>query len=82
MRVDTTSTVVGEINGVDVVDTQYGEIVGLPDAREGVVYIVSMLVRDAAKAAGRTDTVSPDTAPGSVVRNAEGQILGVKRFAR
>lgn len=57
------------------------------DDPDGVVLhtgpiIVSMVVADYLKSTGeRTDDVYvPDTGPESVVRNSEGQIIGVRRF--
>jgi hypothetical protein len=32
--------------------------------------------------AGRDDVVAPDTGPESVVRDAEGKIIGVRRFQK
>ena len=39
--------------------TEYGEIVGLPSPKEGVRYVASTYVRDAAVALGRTDVRVP-----------------------
>lgn len=79
-RVNSSCEVVDTVSGVSVVKTTYGAVDGLPVPEEGVIYIVSVLV--AQVAAGRTDVVAPDTGPQSVVRDAEGKILGVKRFMR
>lgn len=49
---------------------EFGEVVDLPEPKEGVVYIVSMLV--AARANDRTDLVSP----GRQIRNEAGQVIG------
>lgn len=48
----------------------FGEVIDLPEPQEGVIYIVSMLV--AARAANRTDLVSP----GRQLRNDVGQVIG------
>ena len=48
----------------------FGEVVDLPEPQEGVLYVVSMLV--AARAANRTDLVSP----GRQIRNEAGQVIG------
>jgi len=81
-RVATFQTVVCQLDGIDVVRTVFGDIVGLPDPQDGVVYVVSTLVLQALKASGvdRSDVVAPDTSPASVVRDDVGQIVGVKRF--
>ena len=48
----------------------FGEVIDLPEPKEGVLYIVSMLV--AARASNRTDLVSP----GRQLRNEAGQVIG------
>ncbi len=48
----------------------FGEIVDLPEQKEGTIFIVSMLV--AARAQNRTDLVSP----GRQIRNEAGQVIG------
>ena len=48
----------------------FGEVVDLPEKKEGTIYIVSMLV--ASRANNRTDLVSP----GRQIRNSSGQVIG------
>ena len=88
-RVRSTASVVDNIDGVDVVTTSYGQVDNLPDAKDGIILIVSMVVKAALP--GRADLVQPDTGPASVVRYTAndttnpalvGQIKGVKRFQR
>lgn len=79
-RVNTIKQIVGEIDGVAVKAVSYGEIDGLPEPDGETIYIVSMVVASAVF--GRDDVVSPDTAPDSTVRDASGQIIGVRNFAR
>lgn len=81
-RVATQQTVVGNVAGIDVVRTVFGDVDGLPSPQDDVVYIVSTLVLQALKANGiiRDDVVAPDTSPASVVRDAGGNIIGVRRF--
>ena len=81
-RVTTQQTVVGNVAGIDIVRTVFGDVDGLPAPQPDTVYVVSTLVLQALKANGvdRDDVVAPDTSPASVVRNADGQIVGVKRF--
>lgn len=81
-RVTTQQTVAFRLGDIDVVRTVFGDVDGLPSPQDDVVYVVSTLVLQALKANGvvRNDVVAPDTSPNSVVRNADGQIVGVKRF--
>ncbi len=65
---------------VPVVRTEFGDIVDLPDPDEGVIYVTSTLVAQAAAARGRTDVVAPDTSPESAVRDQEGRIVAVRRL--
>ncbi len=58
---------------------EYGQVEGLPEPQEGVVYVVSGLVLDRAKAEGRTDCVAPDTGR-DVIRDEKGQIEAVRGF--
>lgn len=55
--------------------TVLGAVQGLPAPRDGVVYVVSALV---AQAARRADVVSVDDA----VRDAEGRVVGARALAR
>ena len=50
----------------------YGEVVGLPEPRDGVVYIVSGMVLAAIK--GRDDVMSP----GALVRDEDGRVIGCR----
>ena len=81
-RVETRSVVVGEVNGVPVRATEYGDIVGLPGPEADTVYIVStvLLIALRAKGINRDDVVAPDTNPDSVIRDPEGRVIGVKYF--
>ena len=58
----------GEV--IPVTSPSFGEVTGLPDAREGVVLVVSALVRAALP--DRGDLASP----GPLLRDAGGQPLG------
>lgn len=86
VRVASTAEVVGEVDlgdaRVPLVETKFGALEGLPEPEEGTVYIVSALALQAAKTAGRTDVIAPDTGPQSAVRDGDGNILGVRRFTR
>lgn len=74
-RVTTSHVPAGTIDGVPVYTQTYGQIEGLPEPRDGVIYIVSAIVLEAAKKLGRTDVVAPDTA--RAIRNEAGQIVAV-----
>ena len=84
-RVNTQATKVEavEINGnsIPVVATEFGEVIDLPESQDGTIYVVSILVVQAVRGL-RDDVVAPDTGPESVVRDAQGQIKGVRRFTR
>lgn len=69
-RVSMTTTSAGTHEGIPLVRGSYGEVVGLPDAQPGVLYVVSALVRAAIP--HRTDLASP----AKLVRNEAGQIMG------
>lgn len=81
-RVTTKQATVGNVAGIDIVRTVFGDVDGLPDPQPDTIYVVSTLVLQALKANGviRDDVVSPDTSPSSVVRDDTGNIIGVKRF--
>lgn len=57
---------------VPVVRGVFGDIVGLPEPTEGVVYVTSQIVAKAAKEKGRTDVYYPE----ELVRDSEGRALG------
>jgi hypothetical protein len=67
---------VGEINGILITETQFGEVYGLPDEKEGTYYIVSRLVMQACN--NRNDLLVPN----EIVRDMEGKIIGCKSFSR
>jgi len=74
-RVASAPEILGEIEGVPVLYTIYGQVLNLPDPQEGVMYITSWMVAEVVK---RADVVSPDTSPQSAVRDKRGKLLGVK----
>ncbi len=71
-------SVVVDGNTVRLRSVKMGDISGLPAPQDGVMYIVSQPVLQAAKLSGRVDCCSPDTNPDSVIRDPSGQIIGVK----
>lgn len=64
----------GEVDGVTLVRTEFGAVENLPDPEDGVVFVVSALVRAAVPS--RTDVASP----GDLVRNEAGQVVGCKNL--
>jgi len=56
---------------VPIVRSTYGEITGLPEPQEGVIYVTSLLVAQAAAAQGRRDVF----AVGRPIRDAQGRIV-------
>ena len=62
----------------DVCQVIFGDVYGLPDASEGVMYVVSGMVSQATK---RVDVVSPATGHPAAVRK-DGQIYSVPGFVR
>ena len=78
-RVTSTVEVVGEVEGMQITKTTFGAVDGLPEPQEGTIYIVSLLVQQACPE--RSDLYRPDTGPQNVVRDAAGQIIGVKALA-
>lgn len=75
-RCSEVSEVIGELNGVPVIRKSFGQVVNLPEPEEGVVYIVSALVAQAAK--DRDDVVFP----GNLVRDDQGNIKGLNAFGK
>jgi hypothetical protein len=80
------SVLVGEVNGVPLYRTEYGDIQGLPDPQEGVLYLVNLLVGSrAALLYGRTDLIGPDSGPTAIRYQdgpQKGQIEDVTQFVQ
>ena len=74
-RVASAPEILGEVEGVPVLYTTYGQALNLPDPQEGVMYITSWVVAEVMK---RADVVCPDTSPRSAVRDEHVKLLGVK----
>lgn len=70
-RVSATSEQVAEIDGLPVIRQAFGAVEGLPDARTGVMYIVSRVVAARAPAYRRDLLV-----PARLVRDDAGRIQG------
>ena len=70
----------GELYGVPMCKISFGEPVDLPEVREGIYYIVSLITANSAKQSGRkTDDLLVTTNP---VRNETGQIIGCEYLSR
>ena len=63
---------------IELHSNSYGEIEGLPPAKPGVIYLVSMFVVQRLEPDRYNDVFSPDSVPMSVVRDDKGRILGVQ----
>lgn len=73
-RVASVSKKVGEIDGIPVFSTEFGEVVNLPEPEADTIYVASTLVAQTATKAGRTDVFSP----ADLVRDSEGNVVGCK----
>jgi hypothetical protein len=65
---------VGTVDGIPIIHKTFGEVEGLPEPQSDTVFIVSLLVAQAAK---RIDVL----AIGETVRNEKGQVIGAKSLA-
>lgn len=68
-----------EVGEFRVRTNQSGQISGLPEPQDGVIYLVSGFVLAAAQ--GREDVLAPDTGP-DCVRDENGHIKAVRGFLR
>lgn len=59
---------------------EYGDIEGLPEEKQNVLYIVSNLVLEAGKRIGRNDLIAPASGHPEAIRNEQGQIISVPGF--
>jgi hypothetical protein len=74
-RVSEKETQIGMLNGIPLFSKTFGEVVGLPDPQEGILFIVSGLVKAACP--NRTDLLVPT----KLVRDEKGNIIGCQGFA-
>jgi hypothetical protein len=75
-RCRTERKTVSNVDGIPVTSTIFGEVEGLPEPKEGTIYIVSSLVAQACK--DRNDVFIPD----DTVRDEEGKIIGCRSLGR
>ncbi len=64
----------GSVGDIPLFRTAFGDVSGLPEAQEGTMFIVSLLVRQALP--GRTDLCSPS----QPIRDTDGKVIGCKGF--
>ncbi len=74
------NVLVGEIESIPVVKTEFGEVLGLPEPTEGTVFIVSRITVEAAQVQGRSTDDLLTTS--GAVRDDQGRIVGCRAFAR
>lgn len=75
-RVSCKTVQIGYRDGLPVTTTEYSEVTGLPEPKEGVAYIVSALV--AQRVPERDDIYIPNEA----VRDEQGRIIGCRSLGR
>jgi len=78
-RVAVTQEVIGDVVGIPIVKSAFGEVEGLPEPQPDTMYIVSTIVAQAVS--GRADVVAPDTGA-TAIRGADGRIEAVVRFQK
>jgi hypothetical protein len=72
------SILVDNINGIDIFEKSFGELVDLPAPQKDTIFVVSIIAANAAKKAGRADCF----VPGEQIRDESGRIIGCKNLAR
>lgn len=75
-RVSTKIETIGNIDGIPITKTAFGEVEGLPEPAEGTIYLVSSLV--AQRVTNRNDVFIPSES----VRDDQGRIIGCKSLGR
>ncbi|MFB6367662.1 hypothetical protein ACFCP7_27240 [Paenibacillus elgii] len=75
-RAKTERTKIGDIDGIPVFRTVFGNVEGLPDPQPETVYIVSALTAQAVP--HRDDVFIPDDA----VRDEQGRVIGCRALGR
>lgn len=80
-RLSQRDELVGEKESVPLIRSSFGAIEGLPASQEGVLFVLSAMMLEAAKGMGRLDVVAPATGPShGAVRDPQGRIVGVTKF--
>ena len=79
-RATQSQTVVGNVDGIELVMMSFGDPIDLPDPTEDTILVVSVITANAAKACGRgADDLVITADP---VRDADGRIIGCMKFAK
>lgn len=73
------NTSIGSVNGFPLSEVRFGEPEGMPEPKEGVMYVVSQITANALKAQGRTDDI---LIVDQAVRDDKGRIVGCRGFAK
>ena len=71
---------IGSFDARDIAAWSFEAVTGLPNPETGIIYVASAMVKEAAKAQGRIDVVSPATNHKDAVRDEKGQIVSVPGF--
>lgn len=71
---------IGTLEGIQIIETDFGKPIGLPKYNQGTYYIVSALTAKAASLSGRNTQDLLLT--GKTVRNSDGQIIGCQALAK
>ena len=70
-RVSSKVEVIGYLNnGIPLYDTVYGEVIDLPQPQDGVIYVVSRIVKNCVP--DRKDVL----VPGNLLRDDKGNVIG------
>jgi len=75
-RVAIKKVLIGDAAGVPLYETIFGDVENLPESQQDTIFVVSLLVRQAAPE--RTDLYSP----GELLRNEDGQPIGCIGLSR
>jgi len=81
-RVSVQSVQSGDVNGLPIMSSVFGDPVDLPDPQDDTIFVGSMPLAQKAAAMGRTDVVSPNTAPKQDIRDDAGRTFAVFGFQR
>lgn len=71
---------IGMLEGIPIIETEFGKPVNLPEYNQGTYYIVSAITAKAAYLSGRNTQDLLLTA--KTVRNDDGQIIGCQALAK
>jgi hypothetical protein len=77
-RLDHKDKLISSVNGTPVYQKLYGEVRNLPEPTPNTLYLVSGIMIDVARQQGRTDLL----APGRLMKDSKGNVLGCKGFTR